>query len=313
MTASSPAPLAPRLATGRPLLLDAAMGTELHRRGARTTLPLWSALGVIEQPDLVRAIHRDNLLAGADVITTATFRTTRRTMRHAGRDPDEAAALTRRAVELARQARDAAGRPDALIAGSIAPLEDCYSPWLSPPFAVALAEHREQARLLAAAGVDFLLVETMPCAAEAKAALIAARETGLEATVGFVCQTRPGPAPVVELLSGEPLAAAVARVSPHDPTAILVNCAPPPVIAAALAELRSLTDRSTGGYANVGVVDPITGWAADSAVTGDRYAAAAAEWIRLGARLIGGCCGTTPGHTAALRTLLDHGPYDRPA
>ncbi len=306
--------LSSRLAQGRPLLLDAAMGTELDRRGVRTALPLWSAVGLIERPDVVRAIHRDDLRAGADVVTTNTFRTTRRTLRRASRDPAEAERLNRLAVALARAARAETGRADALIAGSLAPLEDCYSPELTPAFATALTEHREQARFLAAAGVDLLMVETMPTAAEAEAALIAAKETGLEATVGFVCAP-PAPDEGVRLLSGESLAEAVARVERHAPAAILANCAAPPVIAAALAELRTLTDRPIGGYANIGVVDAETGWAADRSVTGQVYAGAVAAWLRLGARLVGGCCGTTPAHTAALRTLLDAGEAsrDRPA
>ncbi|HEU0114112.1 MAG TPA: homocysteine S-methyltransferase family protein, partial [Thermomicrobiales bacterium] len=121
-------PLAARLAAGKPLLLDAAMGTELDRRGVRTTLPLWSAIGLIAAPDVVRQIHLDNLAAGADIITTDTFRTIRRTFAKAGRDPQEGVRLNAVAVDLARAARDKANRPDALIAGSIAPLEDCYSP-----------------------------------------------------------------------------------------------------------------------------------------------------------------------------------------
>jgi S-methylmethionine-dependent homocysteine/selenocysteine methylase len=287
MTNGATGPLAKRLARDRPLLLDAAMGTEIDRRGLPTTLPLWSALGLIQRPELVRAIHVDNLRAGAEVITTDTFRTTARTLRRAGRDPAEAAGLDRLAVRLAAAARTEAGRADALIAGSIAPLEDCYSPRLTPPLAVALAEHRQQAASLAAAGVDFLMVETMPTAGEAEAALLAAKESGLEATVGFVC------------------AAPAAPDAPHAPEAILVNCAAPSVITAALAELRGLTDRPFGGYANIGTVDDTTGWAADTSISGVAYAAVASEWLRLGARLIGGCCGTTPEHVAALRALID--------
>jgi S-methylmethionine-dependent homocysteine/selenocysteine methylase len=208
------------------------MGTELDRRGVPTTLPLWSAIGLLERPDVVRAVHRDDLLAGAEIVTTNTFRATARTLARAGRDPAAAADLNRLAVRLAREAMAETGRPDALVAGSIAPLEDCYSPWLTPPFDVALAEHRQQAAALAAAGADFLLVETMPTAVEAEAALVAARETGLEATVGFVCEVVPDPATGgIRLLSGETLAEAVARVAPHEPTAILANCAAPPVIA----------------------------------------------------------------------------------
>ena len=287
-----------------PLLLDAAMGSDLDRRGLPTTLPLWSAVGLLERPDLVRQIHLENLLAGADIITTDTFRTTARTLRKAGIDPARATELDALAVRLAVEARAEAGRPEALIAGSIAPLEDCYLPTFETPPEVALAEHRAQASNLAAAGVDLIMVETMPTAAEAEIALRAAIETGRPATVGFVC-AMPDRGEPVRLLSGETLGDAVARVRPLAPAAIFVNCAAPPVITAALRELRELTTLPIGAYANVGHVDDERGWGPDGGITGERYAEHAAEWIALGARVVGGCCGTHPEHTAALRRLVD--------
>jgi S-methylmethionine-dependent homocysteine/selenocysteine methylase len=293
-----------RLRYGTPLVLDAAMGSDLDRRGLPTMLPLWSAVGLLERPDLVRQIHLENLLAGADVITTDTFRTTARTLRHAGIDPVHAAELDVLAVQLAIDARTEAGRPEALIAGSMAPLEDCYRPTFETPPEVALTEHRAQAGNLAAAGVDLILVETMPTAAEAEIALRAAIETGRPATVGFVCAL-PDRGQPVQLLSGETLHDAVARVSPLAPAAIFVNCAAPPVITAALRELRELTTLPIGAYANVGHGDDERGWSPHGAITGERYAAHAADWIALGARVVGGCCGTHPAHTAALRRLVD--------
>jgi S-methylmethionine-dependent homocysteine/selenocysteine methylase len=293
-----------RLRYGTPLVLDAAMGSDLDRRGLPTTLPLWSAVGLLERPDLVRRIHLENLLAGADIITTDTFRTTAHTLRKAGIDPARAPELDALAVRLAVEARAEAGRQEAWIAGSIAPLEDCYLPTFETPPEVALAEHRAQARNLAAAGVDLIMVETMPTAAEAEIALRAAVETGRPATVGFVCAV-PNRGEPVRLLSGEPLNDAVARVSPLAPAAIFVNCAAPPVIAAALRELRQLTALPTGAYANVGHVDDERGWSPDGGITGEGYAEHAAEWIGLGARVVGGCCGTHPAHTAALRRSID--------
>jgi homocysteine S-methyltransferase len=77
------------------------------------------------------------------------------------------------------------------------------------------------------------------------------------------------------------------------------------VISSALGQLRGLTNVPLGGYANVGQVDDEVGWNPDGALRGDTYASAAAEWLDLGARVIGGCCGTHPEHTRALRGLLD--------
>ena len=307
MTAGGQPKLLARLRSGTPLVLDAAMGSDLDRRGLPTTLPLWSALGLLERPDLVRQIHLDNLLAGAHIITTDTFRTTARTLSKAGLDPARAQDLDSLAVRLAREARAKAGRPDALIAGSIAPLEDCYLPVFETPPEIAIAEHRAQASSLATDGVDLLMVETMPTVTEAEIGLLAAVETGLPATVGFVC-AMPDPDEPVRLLSGETLAHAVARVCPLAPTVIFVNCAAPAVITAALGELGAMTTLPVGGYANVGHVDEEVGCAPDEGVTGDRYAEVARKWIDLGARVVGGCCGTHPGHTLALRRMVDSLP-----
>jgi len=293
-----------RLGSGAPLVLDAAMGSDLDRRGLPTSLPLWSAVGLLERPDLVRLIHRENLLAGADIITTDTFRTTAHTLRKAGIDPARAAELDALAVRLAAEARAEAGRPRALIAGSMAPLEDCYLPIFETPPQVALGEHRAQARNLAAAGVDLIMVETMPTVAEAEIALRAAVETGRPATVGLVC-AMPDRGKSVRLLSGETLNEAVGRVSPLGPAVIFANCAAPAVITAALRELRQLTEAPIGAYANVGHVDDKRGWTPDGGISGELYAEHAAEWIALGARVVGGCCGTHPQHTAALRRLID--------
>ena len=307
MSEGSQANIQERFRHGTPLVLDAAMGSDLDRRGLATTLPLWSAVGLLERPDLVRQIHLENLLAGADVIATNTFRTTAHTLRKAGIDPDRAPELDTLAVRLAVEARLEAESPGAWIAGSIAPLDDCYLPTFETPPQVALAEHRAQARNLAAAGVDLIMVETMPTAVEAAIALRAAVETGRPATVGFVCAL-PEHGEPVRLLSGETLTDAVARVSSLAPAAIFVNCAAPPVITTALRELRRLTTLPIGAYANVGHVDDERGWSSEGRISGERYAEHAAEWIALGARVVGGCCGTHPEHTAALRRSIDSFP-----
>lgn len=287
-----------RLAAGEILLLDGATGTEIERRGLHTYLPLWSALGLMEQPELVRAIHEDYARAGADILTANTFRTTARTLAHAGHDPALAADLTRLAVRLAREAASGSSR-DVLIAGSIAPLEDCYSPWLSPPADVAYEEHRAHARNLAAAGVDVLMIETMPVIHEAVAAVHAAVTTGLPVTASFVLGSDG------RLLSGETLADAVHAVAPLGVCAMLVNCSPIDTITEALKGLRALTDLPIGGYANLGTVDDTVGWKADEHTSGPAYAAVAEGWLRAGAQIIGGCCGTRPEHIAALRLLID--------
>lgn len=287
-----------RLDAGDNVLLDGAVGTELDRRGVATRLPLWSAIGLLDAPEVVLAIHADYVRAGADILTANTFRTTRRTFAKVAGSSFDGAALNKLAVDLAREAGRSVGR-DVLVAGSIAPLEDCYSPLLSPPFEIALTEHREQSRWLAEGGADLLMIETMPSASEAEAAVIAAVETGLDVTVGFVVGADR------RLLSGESLSEAVSRVERHGVVAVLVNCAPAMVIGQTITQLASLTDLPVGGYANLGVIEDTVGWSSDQSVDGTAYANAVAEWVARGARIVGGCCGTRPDQIASVRAMLD--------
>ena len=114
-----------RLAAGHVLVLDGAMGTELERLEVATPLPAWTASALISAPAEILAIHREYVAAGADLLTTATFRTTRRALAPAGAG-ERAQELTARAVELARDAaRGAPGGRVVHVLGSMAPLEDC--------------------------------------------------------------------------------------------------------------------------------------------------------------------------------------------
>ncbi|HJW84596.1 MAG TPA: homocysteine S-methyltransferase family protein, partial [Anaerolineae bacterium] len=176
------------LAARELLILDGATGTELARRGVDTGLPLWSANGLIRAPDVVRAIHADYVRAGANIITTNTFRTHRRNLAHAGLD-HRARELTHLAVQIARDAIQLSNHPPnqpLFVAGSMSPLEDCYSPDRVPPDDQLRAEHCEIAEHLAEAGCDLLLVETMNTIREATLAAEAAKSTGLPVCVSFV-------------------------------------------------------------------------------------------------------------------------------
>lgn len=289
---------AQRLADPRPVLLDGATGTELTRRGVDTSLPLWTAAAILEAPDVLRQIHRDYVEAGAELITANTFRTHARSLKAAGWD-QRAGELTERAVQLAREA---AGQR-AWVAGSLAPLEDCYSPERTPADDALAREHAEQATNLAAAGVDCILAETMPTVREAMAAARAAVATGLPTWVGFVCDSEG------KLLSGESVAEAAEGVLPLGPAGLLINCTPTPEVHRALAALRKAAgDMPLGAYGNIGRPDPQQGWVTTDAADPEAYARYAETWLSSGARLIGGCCGTTPDHIAALRKLLDRPP-----
>jgi len=275
-------------------ILDGAMGTELHRHGVDIGLPLWSANGLIRAPHIVRNVHFAYLNAGADILTTNTFRTNIRMLQRAG-FAERWEELNLRALELAFEARERfrPARP-VLIAGGLSPVEDSYSPELVPSAAELRDEHGRQAELLAMLGADILLAETLMTIREAEIAADACAATGKEFAMSFVC--RPDGA----LLSGEPLDEAVAAVRAHDPAALLVNCTSAQDIAAAHRTLRGTGFGITGCYANTGVPKKGEHVQTQHDVTPEEFADHSREWVTDGARIVGGCCGTTPEHIELL-------------
>ncbi len=152
---------------------------------------------------------------------------------------------------------------------------------------------------LASAKPDMIWIETMNTIREARAAAGAANNEQLPFVVSFVVRENG------DLLSGEPIDDAIAAVEPLNPLAFGLNCIPPEGMTRNLPRLRTATDRPLMAYAHIGNPEPITGWSFSEDVSPEQYVEHAARWIEMGARIIGGCCGTTPPHLAALRSLLD--------
>jgi S-methylmethionine-dependent homocysteine/selenocysteine methylase len=277
-------------------ILDGPMGTELARRGVDLSGPAWSARAIEEAPEVIGAIHRDYAAAGATVHTAATFRTQPRVL------PDRWDRLARRAVELAR-----ANVPEGcLIAGSIAPLADCYRPDLSPASsdpAQTRAEHGALARVLVEAGCDRLLCETFAHAGEALLAVEAALEAAKGTDVEVWLAVSPGyRGDLLGPGDAGRLASAAAKLGVG---AVLVNCAP---VEETLPFVRALAAAvwgrgvAVGAYANAGRDE--RGWR-DSERAVAAYVEAARGWADAGATLIGGCCGTGPGLIRALTQRFD--------
>ena len=274
------------------------MGTELERRGVSTRLPLWSARALLEAPGVVSAIHRDDVAAGADILTANTFRTHRRTLAKEGMG-GRAAELTRTAVALAREAARDAGRR-VFVVGSLAPLEDCYRPDLVPDEDALEKEHGAQAAAFSSADVDAIFVETQNTVRELVAAVRAAQATGLPVIASMVTDGEG------HLLSGEQIEEAARALEPLRPDVLSINCVPAGRLAGDLRRLaRSAPKVPLAAYGNLGPPTGEGGTIFAFDVPPARYAEFAREWLSVGARIIGGCCGTTSAHTAALRSLLN--------
>ena len=267
------------------IVLDGPMGTELVRRGVPVHGGTWSAGALDVAPDVVASIHRDYAAAGAVVHTANTFRTKRRNVGEAWE------ALARQAVQLARTSVPRGQR----IAGSIAPLEDCYRPDRSPG-AASSGEHAELARTLAKAGVDIILCETFAHAAEAAAAV---RESVRTTTETWVALTA---GPDASLMTPQAMREAARECVGEGARVVMVNCTPATQTLRYLDALASI-GVPFGAYANAGSRGDQIGWCTDEANGKEgatKYALLAARWVDAGATVIGGCCGTGPAHIAFL-------------
>jgi len=281
----------------RPLVADGATGTLLFSRG----IPQRACLDelVLSRPDLVGTIHREYLEAGADIIETATFGANR--VRLAGWSlGDLAARMNRRAAQLAREARDVAGR-DALVAGSIGPLGRPAHGDLGVGDAGARAAFREQLDGLLEGGVDLLILETFHDLDQLLLAIDEIRSaTGLPIVASMTFGEELG------LADGRTPEEAAALLARSGVDALGVNCGVGP--SASLDALGRIDPRRHGlpgsFMPNAGLPQRIEGqfvYAANPAWFGEVVPLAVAA----GARIVGGCCGTTPAHVAAMRAAVD--------
>jgi S-methylmethionine-dependent homocysteine/selenocysteine methylase len=282
------------------ILMDGAVGSELASRGVDMRASLddtdalddyWSARALMTDPSAVERLHADYLRAGADIITTNSFRLQPSVTRAMGvtRSSAELASL---AASLARRAREAERTP-ALIAGSIGPVGVWSRPRDAPADAVLHEEHEILATALVAAGVDLLLPETMNSIREARIAAAAAARSGAPFMIGFAITDDS------RLHTGEPLEHAAAAVLSAGPLAILVNHSPVRVIGPALERLAVVLAGTSTWY---GARAHLLGALGDARMR-DGYAAHARRWLDVGARVIGGCCGCGPLHIAGLAEL----------
>lgn len=287
-----------RLHQSKTLILDGAMGTELARQGIELKLPLWSAGAVRSYPNIVRQIHLDYLKAGAEIITTATFRTEGYTFIKAGLSEQAAQQTCLQAVALAHEAIQICTTPSPkFIAGSIAPLEDCYHPELTPEEETIRRYQEQRAHWLSEFGVDLLLLETMNNFKEIKITTQLALQTNLPVIVSFLIRNRD------LLFDGTPVDEVLLFLSTSGVAAIGINCVHHSLITAFLDKYAGSITKPLLAYPNA---DYYLGgqWMRDSTFTPDSFGDIACKWQSAGVKIIGGCCGTNPAHIAELSRRL---------
>lgn len=305
--------LAAALAAGRPILLDGATGTELQRRGAPMHGEAWCATATLTDPDILLAVHRDYILAGADVVTTNTFSTNRYMLEAAGLGA-RLVEINRRAVEIALRAREsaAAGRPVA-IAGSIShqvpvvPGSDFRDPAAVPDQRSALAVFTEVAHILAASGVDLILLEMMSDPDFALPAIEAARATGLPVWIGLSARQEQDGRLVSYHRREMPFAEAAGEIiaAAGDCCACGIMHTNIPAIAPCLDILRRLWPGPLMAYPDSGHFR-MPDWVFEDIVAPAVFAAVARDWRKsFGVAILGGCCGLGLDHIQALAGLKE--------
>ena len=280
-------------------LLDGAMGTELMRAGLDLRLPIWSGNVNLTHPDYVRKIHEAYLTAGADILTTNTFRTTPRAYRNNGYEEHEARQRSHesleRAVELARQTAGS----DIIIAGSIAPLEDCYEPDLFPGIEFAQREFRELAIWLQDAGIDVILFETMGSWPEIKTALSVTADLQIPRWLSLILKNGN------TLLDGTDLTNVLTDIKDYGIEMVLLNCSPCSITADAVDVLLRNWKGPWGVYPNVGAAMPTKEGVIEKKLTIKEFAKEINKYLTSGAKVIGACCGSNPKYIRAAREAID--------
>lgn len=289
-------------------LLDGGMGQELLKRSSKDITPLWSTQVMIDEPDIVRDVHIDYIFAGARVITLNAYTMTPERLARDGQIEDFEK-LQVAAINAAISAREAAGIPEVKIAGCLPPLVASYHAEVTPKYEAMLKSYSKIVAIQAP-HVDVFLCETMSSIAEAKAALVAAKESGLPVWVSLTIEDNDQGL----LRSGEALLDAVAMLDEFGADAKLLNCSKPEAILASWSKMKSdqgLTGAYGNGFTSVDSLKPggtVKSMQSRTDLGPAAYAEFAMEWVTNGAGLIGGCCEVGPAHIAELsKRLIENG------
>lgn len=293
------------------MILDGALATELEMHGCNLDDPLWSARVLLDNPDLIYQVHLDYFYAGSDCAITASYQATVDAFSKRGIEVNDALELIKKSVYLARRARDnfwreegahIKKRPKPLVAASVGP----YGAFLADGseyvgnYGVTDETletfHRARINALIEAGADLLAFETIPSLQEAK--VISCLLTEFPHTYAWLTFTVKNER---EISDGSLLEECVHMLEDNKQIAAIgMNCSPVSVITGAITNLAAHTKKPIIVYPNSGeTYDPETNkW--HGLKSCDRFDTKSEEWFQAGARIIGGCCRTTPHHIKEL-------------
>lgn len=281
-----------RLKSGEVLVADGATGTNLQKMGLNAGTPpeAW----VLEQPEKVLDLECAFVAAGSDIILSCTFGATRLRLKDT-RWVERTEEINRKAVELARKA--AGTRPGVLVGGSMGPTGLLLKPYGPLTYEEALSAYAEQAKVLSESGVDLLVIETQFSLDEARAALEGVRRAGdLPVVVSFSYDRG------VRTMMGVKPAQVVQAFQPLGVTVIGANCGLKPENMETIIKEYSEATSGLLLWAKPNAGMPVIGddGTANYDITPEQMGEYAKRYVQAGARIVGGCCGSTPGHVRAI-------------
>ena len=290
-----------RLSAGGMILIDGGTGTELERRGVPMNDRAWCGAANIEHTDVLRDIHADYIRAGAEVITANTYASSRQVLEPIGFG-DDVARANRVAVEVALEARRRAAEGDVAVAGSMSDfIVDGNDPrWRAD--SRLRATYREQAEILAGAGVDLLAMEMMQEPEIAIPAIEAALDTGLPVWVGCSCRRKDGRLVFFDA-SGRDFRELLEAIDGLPVGVVGIMHSEVPDIVPGLEAVRERWDGPLSVYPESGYFT-MPHWQFVDIISNDDLVAEARGWRERGVQIIGGCCGIGPEHIAALHAAF---------
>lgn len=294
------------------IIIDGALASELQRRGCDLNDSLWSAKVLIEQPDLIRQVHYDYFKAGADCATTASYQASPLGFAKKGISLDESIKLIKKSVELAQQAKEQyltqIGKNKPLfIAGSVGPYGAYLADGSEYTGNYQLSEeefiefHQIRIQALIDAKADILACETLPNFAEIKAIVKVLKQyPTMTAWFSFTLKDAN------HLSDGTPLKEVIDYLNNVDQVvSVGINCIALEEVTAALTVLQTLTRKPLIVYPNSGEqYDPTTKQWHKNHQHNCTFKNQLPTWLKLGAKLIGGCCQTTPKDIAEIADYL---------
>ena len=285
------------------LVIDGALATELERRGCDLKDNLWSAKILLEQPEIIKQVHLDYFRAGADCAITASYQATIEGFKKRGLTENEAIALIQKSVNLAKQAQAEfwadeyhPNRSKPFVAASVGPYGAFLADGSEYRGNYGLTEkelmefHRPRLKALIEAGAELLACETIPCLIEAQAIAQLLKEfPNTMAWISFTARDEK------HISEGQVFADCVRQLEAHPQIAAIgINCTSPNYISPLIRAAKKATEKPILVYPNSGeTYDAVKNdW--DGNPVFHSFGEQAREWYDAGARMIGGCCRTTP-------------------